>query len=79
MLPLSPREFPELSTEQERQMTQEVADEFSDYINDDLYDLLSDYIADVLKKNNIDLDSREADDLFQDISNRITVNVTVSK
>ena len=79
MLPLSAREIPERSTVQERQMTQEVADEFSDYINDDLYDLLSDYIADVLKKNNIDLDSREGDDLFQDISNRITVNVTVKR
>ena len=79
MLPLSPREFAELSTEQELSMTQDVADQFFDWINDDLCEMLHDHIADVLKANNIDLDSREADDLFQDISNRITVNVTVKR
>ena len=78
VLSLSPREFPELSTEQERSMTQDVADQFSDWINDDLCEMLHDHIVDVLKANNIDLDSREADDLFLDIAKRINVNVTVS-
>lgn len=79
MLPLSPVEYPQLSTEQERSMTQEVADQFYDWINDDLCEMLHDHIADVLKANNIDLDSREADDLFLDIARRINVHVTVTK
>ena len=79
MLPLSPREFPELSTEQELSMTQDVADQFFDWINDDLCEMLHDHIADVLKANNIDLDSRLADDLFLDIAKRISVDVNVSK
>ena len=79
MLPLSPVEHPELSTEQELSMTQDVADQFFDWINDDLCEMLHDHIADVLKANNIDLDSREADDLFLDIAKRISVDVNVSK
>lgn len=79
VLPLSPREFPALSTEQELSMTQDVADQFYDWINDDLTEMLHDHIADVLKANNIDLDSREADDLFLDIARRISVEVNVSK
>lgn len=77
MLPLSPAEHPELSAEQERSMTQDVADQFFDCLNDDLYDMLQDHIADVLKEHHIDLDSRLADDLFLDIAKRIQVNVTV--
>ena len=79
MLPLSPVEHPELSTEKERQMTQDVADQFYDCLNDDLYDMLQDHIADVLKEHHIDLDSRLADDLFLDIARRINVSVTVSQ
>jgi len=79
MLPFSPVEHPELSTEQELSMTQDVADQFFDWINDDLCEMLHDHIADVLKANNIDLDSREADDLFLDIAKRISVDVNVSK
>ena len=79
MLPLQPTDTPELSTEQELSMTQDVADQFSDWINDDLCEMLHDYIADVLKANNIDLDSRLADDLFLDIAKRISVDVNVSK
>ena len=58
-------------------MTQDVADQFFDCLNDDLYDMLQDHIADVLKEHHIDLDSREADDLFLDIAKRISVEVNV--
>ena len=77
MLPLSPVEHPELSTEQEQLMTQEVADQVFDWLNDDLCEILSDHIADVLKSHNIDLDSRLADDLYLDIAKRIEINVNV--
>ena len=79
MLPLQPVDYPELSTEQELSMTQDVADQFFDWINDDLCEMLHDHIADVLKANNIDLDSALADDLFIDIAKRISVDVNVSK
>ena len=79
MLPLSPVEHPELSTEEEQLMTQQVADRFFDQLNDDICDLLSEHIANVLEKHNIDLDSRLADDLYMDIANRIEVNVNVTK
>jgi hypothetical protein len=79
MLPLSPVEHPELSTEEEQLMTQEVADALFDQLNDDICDLLSEYIANVLEKHNIDLDSRLADDLYTDIANRIEINVKVVK
>jgi hypothetical protein len=77
MLSLQPRDYPELSTEEEQLMTQQVADELSDWLNDDLCDLLQDHITDVLKSHNIDLDSRLADDLYIDIARRIQVSVSV--
>ena len=51
MLPLSPVEHPELSTEEEQLMIQEAADALFDQLNDDICDLLSEHIANRIEIN----------------------------
>lgn len=73
MLPLQPRDYPELSTEQENLMAQDLADSFNDYICEELIDKLSEMAEDILEKNHIDPSSSEGSDLVFDLIRRITV------
>jgi len=73
MLPLQPRDYPELSTEQENLMAQDLADSFNDYICEELIDTLSEMAEDILEKNHIDPSSPEGSDLVFDLIRRITV------
>ena len=73
MLPLQPRDYPELSDQQENLMAQDLADSFSDYICEELIDTLSEMAEDILEKNHIDPSSPEGSDLVFDLIRRITV------
>ena len=73
MLPLQPREYPELSAQQENQMAQDLADSFSDYICEELIDKLSEMAEEIVEKNNIDPSSPEGSDLVFDLIRRIGV------
>ena len=73
MLPLQPRDYPELSTQQESLMAQDLADEFNDYICEELIDKLSEMAEIILEKNHIDPGSPEGSDLVFDLIRRITV------
>ena len=73
MLPLQPRDYPELSTQQENQMAQDLVDSFSDYICEELIDKLSEMAEIILEKNQIDTGSPEGSDLVFDLIRRITV------
>jgi len=73
MLPLQPREYPELSAQQENLMAQDLADSFSDYICEELIDKLSEMAEEIVEKNNIDPSSPEGSDLVFDLIRRIGV------
>jgi len=73
MLPLQPRDYPELSAQQENLMAQDLADSFNDYICEELIDTLSEMAEDILEKNHIDPSSPEGSDLVFDLIRRITV------
>ena len=73
MLPLSPVEHPELSSQQENQMAQDLAEQFNDYICEELVDKLSEMAEAILQDNNIDPGSPEGSDLAFDLIRRITV------
>ena len=73
MLPLQPRDYPELSAQQENQMAQDLADSFNDYICEELIDKLSEMAEDILEKNHIDSGSPEGSDLVFDLIRRITI------
>ena len=73
MLPLQPRDYPELSKQQENQMAQDLADSFSDYICEELIDKLSEMAEEIVEKNNIDPSSPEGSDLVLDLIRRIGV------
>jgi hypothetical protein len=73
MLPLQPRDYPELSAQQENLMAQDLADSFSDYICEELIDTLSEMAEDILEKNHIDPSSPEGSDLVFDLIRRITI------
>jgi hypothetical protein len=73
MLPLQPRDYPELSAQKENLMAQDLADSFSDYICEELIDTLSEMAEDILEKNHIDPSSPEGSDLVFDLIRRITV------
>jgi len=73
MLPLQPRDYPELSKQQENLMAQDLADSFNDYICEELIDTLSEMAEDILEKNHIDPSSPEGSDLVFDLIRRITV------
>ena len=73
MLPLQPRDYPELSKQQENLMAQDLADSFNDYICEELIDKLSEMAEDILEKNYIDPSSPEGSDLVFDLIRRITV------
>ena len=73
MLPLQPRDYPELSAQQENLMAQDLADSFNDYICEELIDKLSEMAEDILDKNLIDPSSPEGSDLVFDLIRRITV------
>jgi hypothetical protein len=73
MLPLQPRDYPELSKQQENLMAQDLADSFNDYICEELIDKLSEMAEEILEKNHIDPSSPEGSDLVFDLIRRITV------
>jgi len=73
MLPLQPRDYPELSRQQEAAMALDLAEKFNDYICEELIEKLSDLAADVLEDNNIDPQSSEGIDLQLDLIKRISV------
>jgi len=73
MLPLQPRDYPELSAQQENLMAQDLADSFSDYICEELIDKLSEMAEDILEKNHINPGSPEGSDLVVDLIRRIGV------
>ena len=73
MLPLSPADQPELSSQQEDMMAQDLAQQFAEYVAEELVDTLADMASDVLAANNIDPDSPLGYDLIQDLINRIVI------
>jgi hypothetical protein len=73
MLPLQPRDYPELSSKQEDQMAQDLAEQFNGYICEELVDKLSEMAEAILENNNIDPGSPEGSDLAFDLIRRITV------
>ena len=73
MLPLQPRDYPELSTQQENLMAQDLADEFNDYICEELIDKLSEMAEIILEKNHIDPHNGEGVYHAIDLMNRIAI------
>ena len=73
MLPLQPTDTPELSTQQENQMAQDLAEQFNDYICEELVEKLSEMAESILEENNIDPSSSEGSDLVFDLIRRISV------
>ena len=73
MLPLQPRDYPELSSQQENEMAQDLAEQFNDYICEELVDKLSEMAEAILEDNNIDPGSSFGSDLVLDMIRRISV------
>jgi len=73
MLPLSPADQPELSSQQEDIMAQDLAQQFNEYVSEELVGVLADMAMDVLKDNNIDPASAFGYDLIHDLINRIVI------
>ena len=73
MLPLQPRDYPELSSQQENEMAQDIAEQFNDYICEELVDKLSEIAEAILEDNNIDPGSNLGADLVSDLIRRISV------
>lgn len=73
MLHLSPADQPELSSQQEDMMAQDLAQQFNEYVSEELVGVLADMAMDVLKDNNIDPASAFGYDLIHDLINRIVI------
>ena len=73
MLPLQPKDAPELSAQKEKEMAQDLAERFSDYVCNELVEVLSDLADDILKENNIDPGTNEGMDLMMDLVRRVYV------
>lgn len=73
MLPLQPIDYPELSTEQESLMAQDLAENIATYCFDELMEKFMDFAHDILKENGIDPVSPLGYDLTYDLLHRIKI------
>ena len=75
MLPLQPRDNPELPAEQEKRMLQDLQDDLTDYLSDEMLDKLLDMAATIIEREGIDSHSDEGSDLAMDMVQRICVTI----
>lgn len=73
MLPLQPIDYPELSTEQESLMAQDLAESIATYCFDELMGQFTDFALDILRQNGIDPATPLGYDLTNDLLRRIKI------
>ena len=75
MLPLQPRDYPELPAEKRKRMLEDLQDDLTDYLADEMLDKLLDMAATIIEREGIDSHSDEGSDLAMDMVQRICVTI----